>query len=476
MARSVVAACVCTLLSNSLTARAAILWSQAGPILVHNSGAGKDLLHGAIPPQGSNSSRTLYLKFRVDPYSDAAMEGTGISTFYEAGVYFFEKDAEHLGIGNGLQATAYSAINVPTNVPGVRWGSLDFYSAEPELGKEYQCVRKGTPVVFLVKIEYIPGYDAHVTVWLNPNLSLDATEANQPTNIVTHFDANATFDEIRLLHRGPGDGWKFSNLAIASSFEDFIQPRFWQRKSFMALMMGGLLVVVAVAVRLSERRRAERQIRGLEQERAVAAERARIARDIHDELGSSLTKISKLAETIEQQSEMRNQIVTLSKTISSTTRDTIQTMDEIVWALNPKNDTLKEIANYLVFFAEDFLRPSGIACCLDVTLSLPQIPVTAEVRHNIFMVVKEALNNAVKHAKAQEIKFGLNYGGNKLTVEIADNGRGFCAKENPAVGNGLAYMQKRMNAIGGKFYIQSEPGQGTTVRIEAVFQETKSDV
>ena len=128
-------------------------------------------------------------------------------------------------------------------------------------------------------------------------------------------------------------------------------------------------------------------------------------------------------------------------------------MDEIVWALNPKNDTLKEIANYLVFFAEDFLRPSGIACCLDVALGLPHIPVTAEVRHNIFMVVKETLNNAVKHAKAQEIRFGLNYADNKLTVEIADNGRGFCIKKT--VGNGLEYMQKRMSAIGGQFHFRN---------------------
>jgi hypothetical protein len=142
MARSALIMAVGTLLIHSTTARAAIMWSQAGPILVHNSGAGDDILHGAIPPQGTNSSRTLYLKFRVDPYSDAAMEGTGISPFYEAGMFFYEGGAQHLGIGNGLQATAYSAINVPTNGPNVRWGSLDFYSAEPELGKEYQCVRK----------------------------------------------------------------------------------------------------------------------------------------------------------------------------------------------------------------------------------------------------------------------------------------------------------------------------------------------
>jgi signal transduction histidine kinase len=241
----------------------------------------------------------------------------------------------------------------------------------------------------------------------------------------------------------------------------------------MGLMMGGLLVSVAGAVRLSERRRARRQIRVLEQERAVAAERARIARDIHDELGSSLTKMSRLAETMEQQSGAQNQVVTLSKIMANTACDTIQTMDEIVWALNPKNDTLKEIANYLVFFTEDYLRPSGMVCSLDVTLNLPHIPVTAEVRHNIVMVVKEALNNAVKHARAQEIRFGLNYTDHTLTVEIADNGQGWGAPTLPVAGNGLTHMRKRMGAIGGRLDILREPGQGTTIKLEVPFPETK---
>src|SRR6202030_2150849 len=138
-------------------------------------------------------------------------------------------------------------------------------------------------------------------------------------------------------------------------------------------------------------------------------ERARIAQDIHDELGASLTKIHKLAEMMVRHKPEEDNTVNLSKTISNTARDTIQTMDEIVWAVNPKNDTLKEMADYLVFFTEDFLRPSGIDCCLEVPLNLPGIPVTAEVRHNVFMVVKEALNNAVKHAAAGQIRFGLDH-------------------------------------------------------------------
>jgi signal transduction histidine kinase len=134
------------------------------------------------------------------------------------------------------------------------------------------------------------------------------------------------------------------------------------------------------------------------------------------------------------------------------------------------------MADYLVFFTEDFLHPSGTSYNLDVSLNLPGIPVTAEVRHNLFMVVKEALNNAVKHAAARQIRFGLNYTANRVTVEIADDGRGFRPDERTAVGNGLENMRRRMAAIGGEFYLQSEPGSGTTVRLQVLFQEGKIDV
>jgi signal transduction histidine kinase len=457
------------LLTISLSAHATILWSQSGAFLAHDNSPGEDILHGAIAPQDTNSSRTLYLMFRVDPYSDAATEAI---SFYSCGLFFYEKGVEHLGIGNGSEALAYSAINMT----GGKKGLQDFSSANPDLGKEWEYVRKGIPKTIVAKIEFHPGNDAHVTVWLAPNLNPGATENNQPTNLITQFEANATFDEIRLIHRGAGDGWKFSDLTIATAFEDFVQPYFWQRKLFVGLTMGGLLLAVGTTVRLLERRRSQQQIRRLEQEGAVAAERARIARDIHDELGASLTKIHKLAEMMDQHGETQADAKQLYKTISHTARDTIQTMDEIVWAVNPKNDSLKEMADYLVFFTEDFLRPSGIACELDVPLNLPDIPVTAEVRHNLFMVVKEVLNNAVKHATASQIKFGLNYNADKLEIEITDNGRGFHPEKIVKAGDGLENMQRRVHAIGGGLNIKSEPGQGTTICLQILLHADRTDI
>jgi signal transduction histidine kinase len=130
------------------------------------------------------------------------------------------------------------------------------------------------------------------------------------------------------------------------------------------------------------------------------------------------------------------------------------------------------MADYLVYFTEDFLRPTGVDCTLDVPLKLPDIPITAETRHNLFMAVKEGLNNAVKHASAREIRFTLNYAAGVLTVEIADNGAGFVVGES-LIGNGLQNMRRRMNAVGGELQLQSKPGQGTVVKLRVALSEAK---
>ena len=359
------------------------------------------------------------------------------------------------------------------NVPNSEKGFADLNSATPDPAKKWEYIRAGRPKYIAFKVQYVPGHDARVTAWLNPDLSVGATEVNQPTNIVTRFETKATFDEIHLIHRGGKGGWKFSQMVAGTSFEDLLLPHFWQQWWFIAVTIGGLLVMVAGTVQLLERRRARVQFQRLEKERAVATERARIAQDIHDEVGTSLTKISKLSEIMDLHEESGGANADPRRTIATTARDTIRAMDEIVWAINPKNDTLKEMADYLVYFTKDFLGPTGIACSLEVPLNLPDIPVTTEARHNLLMAVKEALNNAVRHAVPRQIKLGMELTENRITVLVADDGRGFCVDEASGVGNGLENMQKRLSAIGGEFQLQSEVGHGTTVRLQVPLRQSK---
>lgn len=244
-------------------------------------------------------------------------------------------------------------------------------------------------------------------------------------------------------------------------------PTFWETRWFLSLMILGAAAAIAAAVRLVTHRRMLRKLERLERQHALEQERTRIARDIHDEVGSSLTKISGLAEMLNQQAEAAGECNSPVRNIAETANRTIQAMDEIVWAVNPKNDTLEEMAGYLVYFAREFLRTTNIVSDFDVPLTLPEpnLPVSAEVRHNLLMAVKEALNNAVKHARAHQIRLSLALTQDVLTIQVEDDGGGFDPASSVSSGNGLEIMRKRLRAINGDLKVKSAPGRGTTVQM-----------
>lgn len=253
-------------------------------------------------------------------------------------------------------------------------------------------------------------------------------------------------------------------------------PSFWETRWFLGMVIFVAAAALAGSVRLVTRRRMLLKLERLEQQRALEQERARIAQDIHDEVGSSLTKINKLAEMLNQQAETTGEHNPSMRNIADTANKTIQAMDEIVWAVNPRNDTLDEMATYLVYFAREFLRTTTIVSDFDVPLTLPNLPVSAEVRHNLLMAVKEALNNAVKHANSHQIRLSLKLAQDVLTIEVKDDGKGFDPAGNVSTGNGLEIMRKRLGTINGELDLKTAPGRGTTVqmRVKLVSKAAKS--
>jgi signal transduction histidine kinase len=149
-------------------------------------------------------------------------------------------------------------------------------------------------------------------------------------------------------------------------------------------------------------------------------------------------------------------------------------MDEIVWAVNPEHDTLDSLVNYLGKYSLDYVGSLGLRCRLDLPVQLPQWLITAEVRHHLFLALKEALHNVVKHAAATEVSVSLTTSQNSFTLVARDNGRGFVPEEvsrknSPEAGrsasrNGLINMRRRLEKIGGRCEIQSKPGAGTEVK------------
>ena len=172
-----------------------------------------------------------------------------------------------------------------------------------------------------------------------------------------------------------------------------------------------------IASRIRERERAER-------EHAIEAERSRIARDLHDDLGSSLTEIGVLASTGQRHPD-NGEPGGLFRDIAFKARGLVAALDVIVWAVDPEDNSLQSVADYLSGFVQDFLTHSGLSCRFKVPVSLPAVILDGQVRHGLVMAVKESLNNIVKHAEATEIEFSLAASNQVLQIVITDNGKGF---------------------------------------------------
>lgn len=262
-------------------------------------------------------------------------------------------------------------------------------------------------------------------------------------------------------HQGDGK-WGEDHALVAFT----LLPHYWQTWWFtVGLWLGGV-GVVSGGVALVLRRRHKLRLQALERQRAIERERTRIARDMHDELGSRLTKAGMVAERLKRGLGESPQLGHQLQTLRDTLADITVTMDELVWTVNPRHDTLNGLANYLVRFTQEFFAGSPIQCVLDVPADLPAVPLPAAIRHHLFLAVKEALNNAAKHAAPTEVSVGVEFAAGRLLLQVSDNGTGFAAGDRPPGGRGLANMRDRLGAIGGHCEVKTNPGCGTRVRFE----------
>jgi signal transduction histidine kinase/ligand-binding sensor domain-containing protein len=256
-----------------------------------------------------------------------------------------------------------------------------------------------------------------------------------------------------------------------------VLPHFYEAWWFWPSITLMAAASVAIAVRQIVVRRLHRKLEELERQRAVERDRARIAKDIHDDLGAGLTQITLLSELARR--EPATQAEAHLKRISDSARKLTRAIDEIVWAVDPQHDTLSGLMDYVSAFTEDFLRTAGIRCRMDMPTVLPELHLRAELRYNLFLALKEALNNVVKHARATEVRLRLRLDADSFTVTIEDDGQGLpvgAAVENGerlVAGHGLPNLEKRLAAIGGRCIVQSARAQGT--RIELIVRVSDSD-
>jgi len=254
------------------------------------------------------------------------------------------------------------------------------------------------------------------------------------------------------------------------------RPPLWTLQRLLVLV-GALLAVLGLAlvwIRLLHHQVQQRSIQlqkeihvreQAEHQRGVAQERARIARDLHDDLGSSLTEITMLATASPGLKLPPDEAAERMGSIAGKSRDLVYALDEIVWAVDPERDTLASLVRYVASYVEEYLAELKVVCRVQIPNSFPDMTISGEVRHHLYLAVKEIINNAVRHSGASEVSLRVELRENRLWISVADNGRGFDAFKHQD-GHGLLNIRARLEQLCGRCDLESAPGAGTTVSLQ----------
>jgi signal transduction histidine kinase/streptogramin lyase len=243
-----------------------------------------------------------------------------------------------------------------------------------------------------------------------------------------------------------------------------VRPFLWQTWWFKALVLVTLTGLVAAAVRQHERQRHRLALEQLERQAMMERERARVAQDLHDDLGSGLTEIGLMASLAQRQNLPLERVHQHLRQVTDKAHEMVTALDEIVWAINPRHDSVVSLSHYLCEYAQRFLELTPIRCRLEVARDLPTRPLNPDQRHNLFLAFKEALTNVVRHSQAAEARIKISTNANTLSVVVEDDGRGLNDTTTGQGADGLSNMRERLEQIGGRCEFQSTPNQGTRVQ------------
>jgi signal transduction histidine kinase len=241
-----------------------------------------------------------------------------------------------------------------------------------------------------------------------------------------------------------------------------IAPHFHETPWFYALCSAGLLMV-ALGIH-HYRVRVVRRLQELQAQAALSDQRERIARDMHDDLGANLSRIALINEVVRRDGHDQSLLQRETAKIATIAGQTVDSLSELVWAANPKYDTLENLISYLREYIAQFFDQTTFQCQLTVPETIPPAQVDFKLRRHLFLVVKEALHNILKHSRAERAEVTIGLSDDSIHITISDNGMGMEISGSPS-GNGLLNMRQRVAELKGAFKIQSSPAQGTILRI-----------
>ena len=267
----------------------------------------------------------------------------------------------------------------------------------------------------------------------------------------------------RYTFRAIGLAFGDRPVGDALALSVWIAPPYSQRPWFWPAMAASTVGLAAAGLFARHRRRSKQRLEILRYQNALEQDRTRIARDLHDDLGTRVTVLNMTAALAQRDLERdpAKARVHLDK-MSDSARELVVAMDDLVWAVDPAHDTLDHLASHLTRLAEEMFRDSPVRCRLDIPAMLPARPLGAEFRHHVSLAVKESLHNVLRHAGPCEVFLSLHYDGERLVLTVRDTGRGFDPASHPD-GHGLGNTAARIREIGGSYTIDSSRGHGTCI-------------
>ncbi|GAA5130148.1 hypothetical protein JIN84_04280 [Luteolibacter yonseiensis] len=294
-------------------------------------------------------------------------------------------------------------------------------------------------------------------------------------NVITGNQQRATFLNVPTgdyVFRAIGMTEEPHPETAGLSARILVRPHFWQREWFLPVATACVISLIAAGVIRQRNQRNRRRLRELSFLTALERDRTRIARDMHDDLGTRVTVLNVAASLANRAidhdpDDARKQL----DKMSGAARELVVAMDELVWAVDPSHDNLDELASRLTSHAEELFSESGIRCRFEIPSSLPSHPISSDFRHHISMAVREALHNILKHAGPCEVTLAVSFGNKTLGIDIRDNGQGF-ATGSLVKGHGLGNLKARLADIGGTCEISSSPGGGTCVSLRCPLAKT----
>ncbi len=400
----------------------------------------------------------------------------------------------HLGTSDGL--------------PGERCMGGAATAAGPEKGRLWFPFENGVAVVEPHRAEFSdrPCTVVIEKVLVNGTKVLDNAETPRTStvfapgarNIAFHFAALAPGapDSVRFRYRVEGlrKGWspvqaervavfewlppgRYALKVIAeaggiwnlteTTFAFEVRAHFWQTAWFYLLLAALLAAVVFLIARWMLWHRYQLQMAMLKREEALHFERARISRDIHDDLGNGLSVVATLSELAHNDVE-KGAVHKRLDQIYDVANELARNVDEIVWAVNPANDGWEPFLSYFEQYTEYFLGNSGLRFHFTRPADLVEQSIASKTRHHLLLAVREAVGNVLKHASAKQVQIGMRVDGSVLEVRVDDDGVGFDTSKPAGVGHdGLGNMARRMKEAGGSVAVLSSPGQGTHVTFRA---------